>query len=105
LPQEEQPKKKVAPDGKVMKQKALQLDETTSKLVKLLFDHDMFKEAMSNLQIDVEKMPLGKISKAQIAKGCVFLCAREFFFQRSLSRSLSRSPNPFLSTDTRCWRR
>lgn len=65
----EQPKKKTQVDGKVVKQSALKLDETTGKLVKLLFDHDMFKEAMSNLNIDVEKMPLGKISKAQIARG------------------------------------
>eukprot|EP00048_Salpingoeca_helianthica_P015051 m.224790 g.224790 ORF g.224790 m.224790 type:complete len:654 (+) comp16545_c0_seq1:57-2018(+) len=67
--EEEKPKKKVQADGKAVKQKPLQLDDTTAKLVKLLFDHDMFKEAMSNLQIDVEKMPLGKISKSQIAKG------------------------------------
>ena len=47
------------------------LPEQTAKLVKLLFDHDMFREAMASMEIDVQKMPLGKISKAQLAKGCV----------------------------------
>lgn len=45
------------------------LDKPTQDLIKLIFNNDMFNEAMRNLEIDVKKMPLGKISKAQIAKG------------------------------------
>ncbi|XP_066927889.1 protein mono-ADP-ribosyltransferase PARP3-like [Clytia hemisphaerica] len=45
------------------------LDKETQDLIKLIFDNDMFKEAMANFDIDVKKMPLGKLSKAQIAKG------------------------------------
>lgn len=45
------------------------LDKPTQDLIKLIFDNDMFNEAMKNLEIDVKKMPLGKISKSQIAKG------------------------------------
>lgn len=45
------------------------LDKPTQSLIKLLFDNDMFQEALKNLEIDIKKMPLGKISKTQIAKG------------------------------------
>lgn len=45
------------------------LDSETQLLMKLIFDNDMFKNAMANLEIDVKKMPLGKLSKSQIAKG------------------------------------
>ncbi|XP_064605124.1 protein mono-ADP-ribosyltransferase PARP3-like isoform X2 [Liolophura sinensis] len=45
------------------------LDKPTQDLVKMIFDNDMFKDAMATLNIDVKKMPLGKLSKSQIAKG------------------------------------
>ncbi|XP_062503131.1 protein mono-ADP-ribosyltransferase PARP3-like isoform X2 [Corticium candelabrum] len=45
------------------------LDKQTQSLIKLIFDHDMFKEAMEKMELDTKKMPLGKISKSQIAKG------------------------------------
>lgn len=45
------------------------LDVQTQNLIRLIFDTDMFKNAMKNLDIDVKKMPLGKLSKTQIAKG------------------------------------
>ncbi|XP_060076996.1 protein mono-ADP-ribosyltransferase PARP3-like [Ylistrum balloti] len=51
------------------------LDTATQMLMKLIFDQDMFKEAMVKFDIDVKKMPLGKLSKAQIAKG--FDCLEE----------------------------
>nr|XP_054752032.1 protein mono-ADP-ribosyltransferase PARP3-like [Lytechinus pictus] len=45
------------------------LDKVTQDFVKLVFNEDMFKEQMTKFEIDVKKMPLGKLSKAQIAKG------------------------------------
>lgn len=45
------------------------LDAPTQSLVKLIFNHDMFNNAMKSFDIDVKKMPLGKLSKTQIAKG------------------------------------
>ncbi|KAL3852914.1 hypothetical protein ACJMK2_016520 [Sinanodonta woodiana] len=51
------------------KVKACTLDKETQELIKLIFDNDMFKDAMKNFDIDVKKMPLGKLSKSQIAKG------------------------------------
>lgn len=90
-------------DGTVRNVADCSLDKPTQDLVKLIFDHDMFKEAMSAFNIgtdfmensyssnmhlilhekfygflnimiffyfpDVKKMPLGKLSKTQIAKG------------------------------------
>lgn len=45
------------------------LDHATKKLVQLIFSNDMFKEAMECMNLDIKKMPLGKLSKMQIAKG------------------------------------
>ncbi|XP_072540673.1 protein mono-ADP-ribosyltransferase PARP3 [Salminus brasiliensis] len=45
------------------------LDEPTQRLIKFIFNNDMFKEAMENMNLDIKKMPLGKLSKQQIAKG------------------------------------
>jgi len=42
-------------------------------LIKLITDNDMFKEQMQEFKIDMKKMPLGKISKAQLAKGFAVL--------------------------------
>ncbi|NXL95839.1 PARP3 polymerase, partial [Alectura lathami] len=59
-------------DGeKVPKQRVLPctLDKTTQDLVALIFSSDMFRHAMQTMNIDVKKMPLGKLSKQQIARG------------------------------------
>ncbi|XP_030062519.1 protein mono-ADP-ribosyltransferase PARP3 [Microcaecilia unicolor] len=45
------------------------LDKPTQDLVSLIFSNDMFNEAMKTMNLDVKKMPLGKLSKQQIAKG------------------------------------
>ncbi|XP_041638823.1 protein mono-ADP-ribosyltransferase PARP3 isoform X2 [Cheilinus undulatus] len=45
------------------------LDNATKGLVELIFSNDMFKEAMECMNLDIKKMPLGKLSKLQIAKG------------------------------------
>lgn len=60
-----------AGDEKVSKRRVLPcaLDETTQKLVALIFSSDMFRHAMQAMNIDVKKMPLGKLSKQQIARG------------------------------------
>ncbi|NXI05216.1 PARP3 polymerase, partial [Pachycephala philippinensis] len=61
-----------AVDGeKVCKQRVLPctLDRATQELVSLIFSSDMFRDAMQTMNIDVKKMPLGKLSKQQIAKG------------------------------------
>ncbi|XP_009478929.1 protein mono-ADP-ribosyltransferase PARP3 [Pelecanus crispus] len=59
-------------DGdKVCKQRVLPctLDKATQDLVSLIFSSDMFRDAMQTMNIDVKKMPLGKLSKQQIVRG------------------------------------
>ncbi|KAH1167354.1 protein mono-ADP-ribosyltransferase PARP3 [Mauremys mutica] len=69
--------------GKRSKQRTLpcSLDKATQELVSLIFSNDMFKEAMQTMNIDVKKMPLGKLSKQQIAKGFEALEAIETALQ------------------------
>ncbi|XP_038666754.1 protein mono-ADP-ribosyltransferase PARP3 [Scyliorhinus canicula] len=57
--------------GSVVKKKIqpCTLDKQTQELITLLFSNDMFKEQMQTMNLDVKKMPLGKLSKQQIAKG------------------------------------
>ncbi|XP_067159689.1 protein mono-ADP-ribosyltransferase PARP3 isoform X6 [Apteryx mantelli] len=57
--------------GKISKRRILPctLDKATQDLVSLIFSNDMFRDAMQTMNIDVKKMPLGKLSKQQIAKG------------------------------------
>ncbi|XP_056357471.1 LOW QUALITY PROTEIN: protein mono-ADP-ribosyltransferase PARP3-like [Oenanthe melanoleuca] len=57
--------------GKVCRQRVLPctLDQATQDLVSLIFSSDMFRDAMQTMNIDVKKMPLGKLSKQQIARG------------------------------------
>ncbi|XP_055269909.1 protein mono-ADP-ribosyltransferase PARP3 isoform X1 [Moschus berezovskii] len=45
------------------------LDTATQKLITNIFSKDMFQNAMALMNLDVKKMPLGKLSKQQIARG------------------------------------
>lgn len=49
--------------------KQCSLEPKLRETVQLIFNQDMFKEGMQNLGIDVDKMPLGKLSKTQVDKG------------------------------------
>ncbi|KAM8925742.1 protein mono-ADP-ribosyltransferase PARP3 isoform 2-T2 [Lycaon pictus] len=53
------------------------LDAPTQKLITNIFSKDMFKNAMTLMNLDVKKMPLGKLSKQQIARGFEALEALE----------------------------
>ncbi|CAH1797246.1 unnamed protein product [Owenia fusiformis] len=61
------------------------LEKPTQNLLSLIFDQDMFNEAMKSYDIDVKKMPLGKLSKVQIAKG--FECLEEI--QKAIEKKKS----------------
>ncbi|GAM18341.1 hypothetical protein SAMD00019534_015160 [Acytostelium subglobosum LB1] len=43
--------------------------QRTADLVTLMFDPEMMKKQLESMNIDVEKMPLGKIKKSQIMEG------------------------------------
>lgn len=45
------------------------LDKPIFDLIKFIFDHDMFKSQMAQFELDVDQLPLGKISKEQVEKG------------------------------------
>jgi len=49
--------------------KPCSLPKPTQDLMKLIFDKNMFESAMESFDLDIKKMPLGAISKSQIAKG------------------------------------
>ncbi|XP_066207360.1 protein mono-ADP-ribosyltransferase PARP3 isoform X1 [Saccopteryx leptura] len=53
------------------------LDPATQKLITNIFSKDMFRDAMALMNLDVKKMPLGKLSKQQIARGFEALEALE----------------------------
>ena len=55
------------------------LDIQTQDLISLIFDQDMFDNALKKYDIDVKKMPLGKLSKTQIAKGFEVFCFKKIF--------------------------
>ncbi|XP_057311837.1 protein mono-ADP-ribosyltransferase PARP3-like isoform X2 [Hydractinia symbiolongicarpus] len=71
------------------------LDAATQSLIKLIFDQDMFKEAMSQMNIDVKKMPLGKLSKTQIAKGFEILEDMENELKKKTKNKLQELTSTF----------
>ncbi|XP_068170852.1 protein mono-ADP-ribosyltransferase PARP3-like [Antennarius striatus] len=60
------------------------LDTAMKKLIELIFSNDMFKEAMECMNLDIKKMPLGKLSKIQIAKGFEVLEEITLFGEKNL---------------------
>jgi poly [ADP-ribose] polymerase len=53
----------------VRKVKPCTLEGPKKDFIQLIFDNDMFKTQMEHFQLDVKKMPLGKLSKNQIDRG------------------------------------
>lgn len=63
-----QPKTKHAPS---------KLSPPLQSLVSLIFDKDVFKDAMASFDIDVNKMPLGQLTQGQVKRGFEVLEALE----------------------------
>ncbi|RXG56804.1 Poly [ADP-ribose] polymerase 2, partial [Armadillidium vulgare] len=59
------------------------LDPRTQLMIKLIFNDDMFRDQMENMNLDVRKMPLGKLSKTQILKGLNILLELEKEIKKS----------------------
>ncbi len=74
---------------------ASKLDPATQSLIRLIFDTDMFKEALKTYDIDVKKMPLGKLSKSQIAKGFEILEELEAVMENKKSGSYADISSKF----------
>ncbi|KAM4650918.1 protein mono-ADP-ribosyltransferase PARP3 isoform 1-T3 [Discoglossus pictus] len=73
-------------DGVSKKVRPSTLDKSTQDLMTLIFSSDMFKDAMQTMNLDIKKMPLGKLSKAQIAKGFDALEDLQAAMDRSASK-------------------
>lgn len=54
-----------------------ELDPATQELVALIFNEDMFNSAMADMELDVNKMPLGALSQTQVQKGYAVLAELE----------------------------
>ncbi|KAG8007842.1 Poly [ADP-ribose] polymerase 3 [Nibea albiflora] len=75
------------------------LDDATQSLIELIFSNDMFKEAMECMNLDIKKMPLGKLSKMQIAKGFEVLEEIEAAMkQKKASARLQELSSKFFTT-------
>ncbi|TKS71682.1 Poly [ADP-ribose] polymerase 3 [Collichthys lucidus] len=75
------------------------LDDATKSLIELIFSNDMFKEAMECMNLDIKKMPLGKLSKMQIAKGFEVLEEIEAAMkQKKTSARLQELSSKFFTT-------
>lgn len=59
----------VAPTGETIKYKPSKLAPPLQAVLNIIFSRDMFKQQMKEKNIDAERMPLGKLTKAQIARG------------------------------------
>lgn len=64
------------------------LNYRTQIMIKLIFSDDMFVNQMSHMKLDVRKMPLGKLSKLQIAKGLEALIDIEEAIKQNKPRSV-----------------
>lgn len=71
------------------------LDKPTQGLLKLIFDNDMFSDTMKKYDIDVKKMPLGKLSKGQIAKGFEVLDEIEKVLDKNSKAGLNELSSQF----------
>lgn len=73
------------------------LDEATQRLIRFIFNNDMFKEAMTSMNLDIKKMPLGKLSKQQIAKGFEALEQIEAAIKNGERNKLEELTNKFFT--------
>jgi len=74
---------------------ASRLEKETQSLMKLIFDNDMFRDTMKKFDIDVKKMPLGKLSKGQIAKGFEVLDELEIELKANRKNKLNELSSRF----------
>ncbi|HTL34408.1 MAG TPA: WGR domain-containing protein [Kofleriaceae bacterium] len=71
------------------------LPPETQKFMDLIFDEDMFKGAMASFDIDVKKMPLGNLSKAQVQKGFEVLEELEEAIEKKKNKTIEEVTSRF----------
>eukprot|EP00960_Hanusia_phi_P057525 763590-Hanusia_phi.AAC.6 len=60
-------------EAKLQKDTTSKLPPTVSNLIQLIFDIDMMRKSMLEMEIDLDKMPLGALSRKQIQRGYTVL--------------------------------
>ena len=73
------------------------LDVETQLLVEFMFDDDMFAQSMSDLNIDIKKLPLGALSQAQVAKGHACLNNLKSAISSGIRATIEDKTNEFYS--------
>ncbi|GMH37477.1 hypothetical protein BSKO_05350 [Bryopsis sp. KO-2023] len=82
------------------------LDSNTQELVEFIFSENMFKSAMSKMALDLDKMPLGKLSPAQIQRGAdVLLEIKEAIENGAKRKELSELSSRFYQLIPHCFGR
>lgn len=71
------------------------LHPSIEKFMGLIFDHDMFKGAMASFDIDVKKMPLGQLTKAQVQKGYGVLEELDTAIQKKKAKNIEELSSQF----------
>lgn len=71
------------------------LDDKTQSLVNWILNEDMFKSSMAAMDIDVNKCPLGAITKDQVARGFAVLKDIDAALQANMTASLSSLSSQF----------
>jgi poly [ADP-ribose] polymerase 2/3/4 len=66
------------------------LEPKTRELMEIIFDLDMFKSAMTDIKVDLTRMPLGAITVSQLDKGYAVLKEIETMLQKKSLNSRER---------------
>jgi len=74
------------------------LEKRLQATVQLIFNHDMFKEGLKELGLDVDKMPLGKLSKTQVDKGTKILEDLEKALEHGKSKEYGTLTSQYYTT-------
>lgn len=91
-PKKDESKKK---EKKPVSRAGSKLDDRVQDLVKLIFDLKMMETSMVEMEFDVKKMPLGKLTKKQIKDGYEVLKELDEAIKRGDSSSLERLTSRF----------
>jgi len=73
------------------------LPKETQDLLRLIFNHDMFKTQMAALDVNVDEMPLGKLSKTQIKKGYSVLIEIKSHLDNNKTSDLAKLSSQFFT--------
>ncbi|GMS81674.1 hypothetical protein PENTCL1PPCAC_3849, partial [Pristionchus entomophagus] len=74
-------------DGEVAPGSITKLDKSIQSLILRIFDQEMFKSALKSFDLDMEQMPLGKLSKRQLTLAYGVLNELQTMMQSSPERS------------------